>query len=137
MCRQNKFLNAAIRKIDSSNSDYSVQHRHAAVIVKGGRVLSSGVNRIKTHPNAVVKDEDGELICKSIHAEMDAISRVKNKDQLKGATIYVARKGRSDKVGMSLPCTMCQRALRKHGLSKAVFTTEHDHGVIYFGNEDE
>ena len=116
MCRQNKFLSAAIRKIDSSNSDYSVQHRHAAVIVKGGRVLSSGVNRIKTHPNAVVKDEDGELICKSIHAEMDAISRVKNKDQLKGATIYVAR---------------------KHGLSKAVFTTEHDHGVIYFGNEDE
>ena len=114
MCRQNKFLSAAIRKIDSSNSDYSVQHRHAAVIVKGG-----------------------ELICKSIHAEMDAISRVKNKDQLKGATIYVARKGRSDKVGMSLPCTMCQRALRKHGLSKAVFTTEHDHGVIYFGNEDE
>ena len=66
MCRQNKFLSAAIRKIDSSNSDYSVQHRHAAVIVKGGRVLSSGVNRIKTHPNAVVKDEDGELICKSI-----------------------------------------------------------------------
>ena len=137
MCRQNKFLSAAIRKIDSSNSDYSVQHRHAAVIVKGGRVLSSGVNRIKTHPNAVVEDEDGELICKSIHAEMDAISRVKNKDQLKGATIYVARKGRSDKVGMSLPCTMCQRALRKHGLSKAVFTTEHDRGVIYFGNEDE
>ena len=41
------------------------------------------------------------------------------------------------RVGMSLPCTMCQRALRKHGLSKAVFTTEHDHGVIYFGNEDE
>ena len=136
MCRQNKFLSAAIRKIDSSNSDYSVQHRHAAVVVKGGRVLSSGVNRIKTHPSAVVEDENGELVCKSIHAEMDAISRVKNKEQLKGATIYVARKGRSDQVGMSLPCTMCQRALKKHGLSKAVFTTECDHGVIYFGGEE-
>ena len=68
MCRENKFLKAAIRKIDSANSDYSIQHRHAAIIVKSGRVLSSGVNRIKTHPDAVVEADDGEVICKSIHA---------------------------------------------------------------------
>ena len=136
MCRENKFLKAAIRKIDSANSDYSVQHRHAAIIVKSGRVLSSGVNRIKTHPDAVIEAEDGEIICKSVHAEMDAILKVKNKEQLKGATIYVARKGRLDQVGMSLPCSMCQRNLVKYGFRKAVFTTEHDHGVIYFGDEE-
>ena len=81
MCRENKFLKAAIRKIDSANSDYSIQHRHAAIIVKSGRVLSSGVNRIKTHPDAVVEADDGEVICKSIHAEMDAILKVKNNSE--------------------------------------------------------
>ena len=136
MCRKSKFLKAAIRKIDSDNSDYSVQHRHGAVIVKSGRVLSSGVNRIKTHPDAVIEADDGEIICKSIHAEMDAILKVKNKEQLKGATMYVARKGRLNQIGMSLPCDMCQQSLKKYGFRRAVFTTEHDYGVIYFGEEE-
>ena len=88
---RNKFLKLALRRIDGEEYSDHIQHRHAAVIVKAGRVLSIGRNRNKTHPDSVGIDDDGEVFTKTIHAGMDAILRVKNKSHLKGATIYVAR----------------------------------------------
>ena len=76
---RNKFLKLALRRIDGEEYSDHIQHRHAAVIVKAGRVLSIGRNRNKTHPDSVGVDEDGEVFTKTIHAEMDAILRVKNK----------------------------------------------------------
>jgi deoxycytidylate deaminase len=133
---RNKFLRLALRRIDGEEYSQGIIHRHAAVIVKAGRVLSVGRNRDKTHPDAVGVDEDGEVFTRTIHAEMDAFSRVKNKNHLKGATIYVARKGRNDEAGMSCPCKMCQGLISKYGLKKAVFTTEYGTGTIEFTGED-
>ncbi len=133
---RNKFLRLALRRIDGDEYSQGIIHRHAAVVVKAGRVLSVGRNRDKTHPDAVGVDEDGEVFTRTIHAEMDAFSRVKNKNHLKGATIYVARKGRNDEAGMSCPCKMCQGLISKYGLKKAVFTTEYGTGTIEFTGED-
>jgi|TARA_R110000824_G_scaffold23514_4_gene84214 deoxycytidylate deaminase len=133
---RNKFLRLALRRIDGEEYSQGIIHRHAAVVVKAGRVLSVGRNRDKTHPDAVGVDEDGEVFTRTIHAEMDAFSRVKNKNHLKGATIYVARKGRNDEAGMSCPCKMCQGLISKYGLKKAVFTTEYGTGTIEFTGED-
>jgi len=130
-----KFLKLALRRIDGEDYSQDIHHRHAAVIVKAGRVLSVGRNRDKTHPDSVGVDEDGELFTRTIHAEMDAILKVKNKEHLKGATIYVARKGRNQKAGMSCPCKMCQGLISKYGFKKAVFTTEHGVGVLEFDGE--
>jgi deoxycytidylate deaminase len=99
--------------------------------------LLVGRNRDKTHPGAVGIDEDGEVFTRTIHAEMDAISRVKNKQHLKGATIYVARKGRNQKAGMSCPCKMCQGLISKYGLKKAVFTTDYGTGILEFDGEEK
>ena len=132
---RNKFLKLALRRIDGEDYSQEIQHRHAAVIVKAGRVLSVGRNRDKTHPDSVGVDEGGELFTRTIHAEMDAILKVKNKEHLKGATIYVARKGRNQKPGMSCPCKMCQGLISKYGLKKAVFTTENGVGVLEFEGE--
>mgnify|MGYP003113197952 CR=1 FL=1 len=132
---RNKFLKLALRRIDGEEYNKEIQHRHSAVVVKAGRVLSVGRNRHKTHPNSVGIGSDGESFPRTIHAEMDAILKVKNKDHLKGATIYVARKGRNQKAGMSCPCKMCQRLINKYGLKKAVFTTEHGVGILEFEGE--
>ena len=132
---RNKFLKLALRRIDGEEYSQDIQHRHAAVVVKAGRVLSVGRNRDKTHPDSVGVGDDGEVFTRTIHAEMDAILKVKNKDHLKGATIYVARKGRNQKAGMSCPCKMCQGLINKYGLKKAVFTTEHGVGVLEFDGE--
>tara|TARA_R110000796_G_scaffold6206_3_gene22349 strand:- start:819 stop:1247 length:429 start_codon:yes stop_codon:yes gene_type:complete len=132
---RNKFLRLALRRIDGEEYSQHIQHRHAAVIVKAGRVLSVGRNRNKTHPDSILY-EDGERILKTIHAEFDAISRVKNKKQLKGATIYVARIGRSGDPGMSCPCDMCQGLISKYGLKRAIFTTDYGTGILEFSGEE-
>ncbi len=132
---RNKFLKLALRRIDGEEYSHQIQHRHAAVIVKAGRVLSIGRNRDKTHPNSIEYDEHGNLYTRSIHAEMDAISKVKNKSHLKGATIYVARKGRSGEAGMSCPCKMCQSFISRYGLKRAVFTTDFGTGTLEFSGE--
>jgi deoxycytidylate deaminase len=130
----NKFLRLAIRRITGTKYSEHIQHRHAAVIVKGGRVLAVGRNRDKTHPDSIFYN-DGERILKTIHAEFDAISRVKDKSQLKGATIYIARMGRSGHPGMSCPCEMCQGLINKYGFKKAVYTTDYGTGVLEFTGE--
>ena len=132
----NKFLKLALRRILNESYSDHIQHRHAAVVVKAGRVLSIGRNRNKTHPDSVLYS-DGERILKTIHAEFDAISRVKNKEQLRGATIYVARLGRNGHPGMSCPCKMCQQLINKHGLKRAVFTTEYGSGTLEFNGEEK
>ncbi len=132
----NKFLRLALRRILSEEYSDHIQHRHAAVVVKAGRVLSIGRNRNKTHPESILVEE-GQQITKTIHAELDAISRVKNKDQLRGATIYVARLGRNGHPGMSCPCKMCQQLINKHGLKRAVFTTEYGSGTLEFNGEEK
>ena len=129
-----KFLRLALRRISGERYSDHIQHRHAAIIVKGGRVLAIGRNRDKTHPSSVFYN-NGERILKTIHAELDAISRVKDKRQLRGATIYVARMGRSGHPGMSCPCEMCQDLINKYGFKKAVYTTDYGTGVLEFTGE--
>ena len=133
----NKYLKLALRCIDGNEYDSDPQYKHAAVIVKGGRVLSIGTNKGKTHPKSVVTDDKGESYSLSIHAEMDAISKIKNKNQLKGATIYVARKGRAGTAGMSCPCKVCQRLINKYVFKRAVFTTDYGTGTMQFTGEDK
>ena len=130
----NRFLRLALRKIENEDYCDHIQHRHVAVIAKAGRILAVGRNRNKTHPASVLH-EDGKRILKTIHAELDAISKVKNKDQLRGATIYVARIGRSGYPGMSCPCKMCQELINRHGLKRAVFTTDYGSGTLEFAGE--
>lgn len=72
------------------------QQRMAAVVVKGGAVLSTGVNQGWKH------------------AETRALRPHQN---LRGATIYVARhNGRC-----SRPCDDCQRKIIQAGIAKAVY----------------
>lgn len=132
----NKYLRMALRKIESEDFSEKIQQRHVAVIAKAGRILAVGRNRNKTHPESITLDENGDRILKSIHAELDAIFKVKNKEQLRGATIYVARLGRGGDPGMSCPCTMCQALIGKYGLKRAVFTTDYGIGVLEFTGEE-
>lgn len=91
--------------------------RHGAVVVKGGRVVSTGINRFKNHPLSV-SPEHIKSHC-SVHAEVDALRKLKD---AKGATIYVARIGRRGDKMLSRPCNMCYIAIRDAGVAKIVYT---------------
>lgn len=91
-----------------------MKQQHGAVVVKSGRVLSIGINKLKNNPEHVV----GYGLC-SIHAEADAISRVKNP---RGAAIYIARVNNNGEPRLSRPCDDCAKMIRDVGISKIVYT---------------
>lgn len=87
---------------------------------KSGRVLGLGINSYKNEPKLFPNDmlDMGEI---SVHAEIAAMSKV-SKENLKGATVYVARKGRCEVHLLSRPCNSCYEALVEAGVKKIIYT---------------
>jgi deoxycytidylate deaminase len=118
--RRVKFLKKAF-EIASEHPFYDdLPSLHGAVIVKGGRILSRGINRPKT--NAFINifaHYEGS----NIHAECDAILRGRKKTNLSGAKMFVARMRKIDKMpGTSKPCMMCQEIMSRYGIKKVFYT---------------
>lgn len=93
---------------------------HGAVLVKGGRVLAQGINKPKT--NQFIETYAHHEDC-TIHAEAHVILQVRKKIDLNGAKLYVARMRKNDKQpGISKPCIMCQKIIRRYGIKKVFYT---------------
>ena len=94
------------------------QWKLAALIVKGGSVISTGLSKRRNDPLNVPGGEN----C-SEHAEAAALRRAR-KSNLSGATAYIARIGRDGEPKLAKPCSECEQALRDAGIKKIVYTTE-------------
>lgn len=95
--------------------------RHGAVIVKGGRVISVGINSMRNHPDHVADARTQS----STHAEAAAIRAAGRYTDLSGATIFIARIARDGKTPMmSAPCVNCQKALKEAGIKKVFYTVD-------------
>jgi deoxycytidylate deaminase len=97
------------------------RQKHGAVLVKGGRVLGFGVNKQRNDPEFVISDTGPDVrgTVFSVHAEIDALSRVKNP---RGAVLYVARCSRIGCPAFSRPCDACTRTLIRAGIKAVVYT---------------
>lgn len=93
------------------------KQRHGAVIVKGGRIISTGTNKFRNDP-LNVQSEYIKTSC-SVHAEIDAIKKVSD---LRGATIYVARVNKQGRPALSRPCDNCFEEIQRVGIRKVVHT---------------
>lgn len=94
----------------------------AAVIVKGGSIVSVGKNRNRMHSYVMYfADHAG---CSSVHAELDAIFRVRRKSDLTGCKMYVARKTKQGKIGLAAPCNMCTKAIQRYGIKRVIYTID-------------
>lgn len=91
--------------------------RHGCVIVKGGSVIGTGVNKYVNKPYFV--SEEHMHRC-SIHAEVAAIRNANG--NVRGATVYVARINNRGEPKMSAPCERCQYELERYGVRKAIWT---------------
>lgn len=91
--------------------------KHAALIYRAGKVLSVGINKLHNDPSNWI---DIEGI--STHAEIDAIRKVKDKSQLRGAVLYVARVSKGGNVALSKPCHRCQQVIEEVGIKKVIHT---------------
>lgn len=106
------------------------QEKLAAAIVYRNRIISVGMNSMKSHPLQAKYAKNKEAIY--LHAEIAAIKnslRELNVDDLSKCDIYISRvkkeKPFSNKYvwGLAAPCSGCRRAIAEFGLRKVVYTT--------------
>lgn len=117
----NRIKSTAIKLARTSQHHEKV----GAVIVKGRRVLSLGLNGIKTHAAIKTKIDPNSLVDK-LHAELATI--LKAKTDVTGTKMYIARicPGKKHGTGMSRPCKLCMSFLKKSGIKEIYYTTGDD-----------
>lgn len=108
----------------SKYSDYKRVHI-GAVIVKKNSVISTGCNKIKSHPiQRLYNNRYLDYHTKNcLHAEIDALIKAEDSD-CKGATLYVARRGLDNKIRLSKPCDACFNYAKDLGIKRIVYTIE-------------
>jgi tRNA(Arg) A34 adenosine deaminase TadA len=124
-----KHLQTAIKHVQLS--DPQLVTYLAAVIVKGGKVVSIGRNKPKLNLFTVYNAHHKNIV--STHAEIDAILRVRKKINLRGADMYVARVKRTGGCGLAAPCEMCRKAIQQYGIRRVFYTDEQEgYGLLRF-----
>ena len=105
-------------------------HPVGAAIMNNGKILSAGCNQgFKTHTYVQRHGiKNGHSNNRTIHAELAAVFKIKNKKNLKGATIFVYRHRKDGSFGMSRPCCMCMDILKHYGFKRIIYTTEQ--GIV-------
>lgn len=112
--RDQSRLNQAARVAENS----TCKKRHGAVVVRGGSVLSVGVNRYRS-------DRDYSFLSLddiSYHAEEAALRGLG--EAARGATLYVARIAANGDHTMSKPCDSCYKLCKELGIKKIVYTID-------------
>ena len=114
-----------------------MESRHCALVATGSKILGVGFNRqgwSSKQNSRYGKNSIDNGRC-SIHAEVAALLRVANREDIKGSTVYVVRVTKNNLLAMSQPCAMCQAILREHGVRRAIFSVSSDenvYGVVDF-----
>lgn len=107
--RVQRLQNLAVREAFKSGA----KKKHGAIVFRKGRIISSGFNKLKTHPKC-------QQQYKYLHAEEDAL--IKAGILAKGADIYVIRLIR-DGLGLSRPCETCLQVLREAEVRNIYYST--------------
>jgi tRNA(Arg) A34 adenosine deaminase TadA len=102
-----------LRKLKNTSDHH--QHKMACLIVNKNRVVSFGVNKVKTHPKSTARYS-------MLHAEIAALIGMAV-EELNGCTAYIYREDRAGNTAMSRPCPACYEALKLVGIKKICYST--------------
>jgi tRNA(Arg) A34 adenosine deaminase TadA len=108
--REQAWLNLACKLAETSQE----RTKHGCLIVAGGAPQAMGVNTKRNQPGII---EDIDAL--SVHAEINALRRVKN---LRNATAYIARVNNNGDKRQSRPCPDCLNSLKAAGVKKIIYT---------------
>ena len=139
--KENYYLDIAETVLERSTC---LRRCYGAIIVKNDEIVSTGYNGApRGRKNCIdlgyctreaMNVPPGERydLCRSVHAEMNAIISAARRDTL-GATLYLA--GRTAKNGELLhdatSCSMCRRVVINAGIERVVIrNTENEYTVV-------
>lgn len=118
-------------KAASKLSDHT-HYRVGACIVYKGRVMSVGMNQnLKSHPLTRMFNE-----FQTIHGEVSAIIRLKNKKILKECKMVVYRENALGELAMARPCPTCLKILKFFNISRIAYTTDGGYAEEFLTKED-
>ena len=131
--KQNYYLDIADAVLERSTC---LRRKYGAIIVRNDEIISTGYNGaprgrrncsdIGECTREKLKIPSGERyeLCRSVHAEANAIISASRRDMI-GATIYLV--GRDAKTNEllkdAMSCTMCKRQIINAGIDKIVIRT--------------
>lgn len=92
--------------------------RHGAVVLEGRKVVSEGFNHVRGAAS---------LGLTSVHAEMDALWKLKRQKSSVRMLLVVVRLNKLGELAYSRPCEMCMRVLRRSGVHTVVYSTDDPH----------
>ena len=126
------YLNIARSVINRSTC---LRRRYGAIIVKNDEVISTGYNGsprgtynccdkgfCEREAKNIPSGANYEL-CRSVHAEQNAIISASRKDML-GATLYLVGEDMEGNIIDAEPCILCKRFILNAGISKVVCKTK-------------
>ena len=99
-------------------------YRHGAILVRGGSILNTAFNK-SNHINWANKFRAKDCGHATHHAEVGAVLGMA-REKTTGATVYVARVGKSGELKMSKPCEMCQQVLAHVGVKKVYYSIDDE-----------
>ena len=130
MSKDKYYLNIADAVLDRSTC---LRRKYGAIIVKNDEIISTGYNgaprgRVNCSELGYCNREQLRIpsgqryeLCRSVHAEANAIISASRRDMV-GSTLYlVGRDGRTGQLlGDATSCAMCRRQVINAGISKVV-----------------
>ena len=140
--KENYYLDIAETVLERSTC---LRRCYGAIIVKNDEIVATGYNGAPrgrrncmdlgycTREAMQVPSGERYELCRSVHAEMNAIISAARRDML-GATLYLV--GRDAKTGEllrdTMPCSMCKRLIINAGITQVVASTgEGEYVVIH------
>ena len=140
--KENYYLDIAETVLERSTC---LRRRYGAIVVKNDEIVSTGYNGAPrgrkncmdlgycTREAMNVPSGERYELCRSVHAEMNAIISAARRDTL-GATLYLA--GREAKNGELLhdatSCSMCRRVIINAGIDRVVIrNTDSGYSVVH------
>ena len=112
-----------------------LRRKFGALIVKNDEIISTGYNGAPRKTKSSLDHgwcwrEEHNIphgknyeLCRSVHAEMNAIISPARKDML-GGTIYIAGENADGTRCISFPCVVCIRLIINAGLERLVYKAE-------------
>ena len=119
--RHKRFMESSART--ASCSEFP-NYRHGAILVRGGSILNTAYNK-SNHINWANKFRNKDCGHATHHAEVGAILGMA-REKTTGATMYVARIGKTGELKMSKPCEMCQQVLAHVGVKKVYYSIDDE-----------
>ena len=140
--KQNYYLDIADSVLERSTC---LRRKYGAIIVRNDEIISTGYNGAPrgrrncsdlgrcTRESLNIPSGERYELCRSVHAEANAIISASRRDMI-GATLYLVGRDARTKELLSdaMSCSMCKRQIINAGIDRVVIrNTDKDYSVVH------